>query len=305
MKIGEWLLLRREEKDLDLRTLARAANIHASTISRIERGLMDPTISTVVNISHALNAKPEDFYRTAFGKEFDDLTSPAVLDHKLLTLEDVIDFERLVMLNPKMVGSIVSERLNQIQDAIPETFTFPEISPFTFSPNALFSLVRGTPLYEISLQYPSSMSAGSILQILRKGGLIIRYDVCAYHTQKYIEKSLEPQIIDEKEKILGIRRSSLFKKTGSKIKLSEVIRADKILGENGEILIMSWKAFEFEREAKLNFLPVTDASIRDGKWWNLQNLKYGYMLILLSRWSETLELSGADWLNDVRSHFIK
>ena len=64
---------------------------------------------------------------------------------------------------------------------------------------------------------------------------------------------------------------------------------------------MSWKALEVEREAKLNPPPSIDLSEPPIGWWNLQCMKYGYMLILLSRWIESLSHPDSEWLNEIRS----
>ena len=64
---------------------------------------------------------------------------------------------------------------------------------------------------------------------------------------------------------------------------------------------MSWKALEFEQEAKLNPPPSIDLPEPLISWWNLQCMKYGYMLILLSRWIEALDLPDSEWLNEIRS----
>ncbi|GAG49540.1 unnamed protein product, partial [marine sediment metagenome] len=190
---------------------------------------------------------------------------------------------------------------NQIQKAFPEENHFPDTSPYTFSTDNVIQLLNGSPLYEISLQYPNAVSTSSILDIYRKGGLIIRKDVAAYIREKYIEKDLQIKIESEEAKIATIQNSSLVEISGRKIKLSEIIRVDSVLADNGEILIMSFKALEFEREAKLNTPPSITLPEPLISWWNLQCLKYGYMLIILSRWIDALDLPDPKWLYEIRS----
>ena len=301
---GQWVLKCREDKRIGLRTIARSAKLNASTISRIERGIIDPTLMTAVRISQALDADPADFYSFLSGKPNDSPIWPEDEDLQVLTLKDVVSFERLVAQNPKVVKRALAERLNQIQRAIRETTHFQDTSQYAFSSDDLFQLLNGSPLYKIKLQYPKLISAHSILDIYSKGGLILRLDAIALIRQQYVkqrDKGLQIKMGSEEVKISRIINSSLEKKKGRKVKLSEIMRVDKVLGDNGEILIMSWKALEFEGEAQLIHLPSADLRDHLLNWWNLQCLKYGYMLIVISRWIEALDLSDSRWLDEIRS----
>ncbi len=298
---GQWIRQYREDKGIDLRSIARSAQLNASTISRIERGIIDPTLMTAVRISQALDADPADFYSFLSGKPHDSLIWPENEELEVLTIEDVVGFEMLVTKNPMVVERALADKLNQIQRALPETTHFPDTSPYTFNSDDVFRLLSGSPLYRINLQYPNFISAQSILDIFRRGGLIIRKDILAYISKKHIDKNLQIKLGSEEAKITTIQNSSLVGESKRKVKLSEIIRVDKILGDKGEILIMSWKALKFEREARLNPPPSIDLPEPLIGWWNLQCMKYGYMLILMSRWIEYLNHPESEWLNEIRS----
>ncbi len=298
---GQWVLQCREDKGIDLRSIARSAKLNASTISRIERGIIDPTLVTAVRISQALDADPTDFYSFLSGKPHDSMVWPEDEELDVLTIEDVVGFERLVIKNPMVVERALTEKLNQIQRALPEATHFPDTPPYTFNSDDVFRLLSGSPLYRINLQYPNFISAQSILDIYRRGGLIIRKDVEAYIRQMFIDKDVQSKLGSEEAKMTTIQNSSLVRESGRKAKLSEIIRVDSVLADNGEILIMSFKALEFEREAKLNPPPSIDLPEPLISWWNLQCMEYGYMLILLSRWIESLNIPDSEWFDEIRS----
>jgi hypothetical protein len=210
-------------------------------------------------------------------------------------------FERLISKKPKFIENFLTDNLNQIQRALPEQFQLPDLSPYIFDSDGLLRLLASSPFYKIILQYPTSIKASSILDFYFKGGLIIREDIVAYITQKFVEKDPQIPLGSREAKITTIQNSSLVEKAGRKVKLSELIRVDRVLGDNGEILAMSWQALEFEREAKLNYIIASGEPNPHIDWWNLQNMSYGYVLILLSRWLETLGLSDSKWLSEIRN----
>ena len=67
---------------------------------------------------------------------------------------------------------------------------------------------------------------------------------------------------------------------------------------------MSFKALEFEREAKLNSPPSIDLPEPFISWQNLRCMKYVYMLIILSRWIEALDLTTPKGLNEILNQFL-
>jgi transcriptional regulator with XRE-family HTH domain len=301
---GQWVLQYREDNGIGLRTIARSAKLNASTISRVERGMIDPTLMTAVRISQALDADPADFYSYLSEKPYDSPIWPEDEELEVLTIEDVLGFEMLATISPMSVEKILADKLNQIQNKLKQDSLFTITAPYTFKSNDVIRLVSGSPLYEMSLQYPTSIMANSILDIYNKGGLVLRLDALALIRQQYAkqrDKGLQIKKGSEEAKISTVVNSSLEKEKGRKIKLSEVIRVDNVLADKGEILIMSWKALEFEREAKLNPPPSTKYQDPLLSWWNLQCMKYGYMLIVISRWIEALDLSDSGWLDEIRS----
>jgi transcriptional regulator with XRE-family HTH domain len=305
MEFRDWLRQIRKEKNVDLRTLAESSKLNASTISRIERGIIDPALSTVVRITHALGARPEEFYNAVTGRSIEYQSKSEEADLSVLTLEDVIKFEKLVSEAPKAVEEIIAEKINQIQEALPEFFKSRILPSYYFRSDDIFLLLNGSILYSVWLHYPFavefSISASSIIDIFLKGGLIIRNDVSAYLSLKAGEKIGLPIKGSEEAKIHAIRKSSLFDKNEREPRLSEIIRADNILAENREILVMNLLALENERIAKLRFLAEKTILEPPGHWWNLQCLKFGYMLIILSRWIEALDVPDSEWLNEIRS----
>jgi transcriptional regulator with XRE-family HTH domain len=301
---GQWVLKYREDKRIGLRTIARSAKLNASTISRIERGIIDPTLMTAVRIVRAIGARPEDFYSFLSGSSRDDPIRPVDVDTQVVTLEDVMGFEMLATISPMSEERILADKLNQIQNKLKQDSNSPNTAPYTFNSNDVIPLISGSLLYEMNPQYPTSIKASSILDIYSKGGLILRLDAIALIRQQYAkqrDKGLQIKMGSEEAKISTIVNSSLEKEKGRKIKLSELIRVDNVLADEGEILIISWKAVEFEQEAKLN--PPPSINLQDPllSWWNLQCMKYGYMLIVISRWIEALDLSDSRWLDEIRS----
>jgi transcriptional regulator with XRE-family HTH domain len=66
MAFGENLRKLRKKKGFTMISLAFAADIEYSQIARIERGVSNPTISTVYLLAKALGLKPIELFRFYF-----------------------------------------------------------------------------------------------------------------------------------------------------------------------------------------------------------------------------------------------
>ncbi len=304
MEFVEWLQQVRDKKGIDLRTLARKAKLNASTISRIERSIIDPSLSTMVRITLALDVSPKDFFRSIAEKSIECQLPDGQWESPVLTLHDMLQFEEHMVKNPEVFEELVTDKINQIQRALPREFK-PSFDFFTaFGADGLFQLLMGSPFYSFNVHYPYlkelSINADAILDIFIKGGVIIRHDVGAYISLRVGEKGLQPIRGSEEAKILALRNTSLFDKGEREPSLSEITRADDHLSEQYEILLLSWAALENERIAKLKYVGERGVPEFTGQWWNLQCMKNGYRLLLVSRWLEALGLSDSQWLDEIR-----
>ncbi|WCK52656.1 XRE family transcriptional regulator [Aneurinibacillus sp. Ricciae_BoGa-3] len=59
---GEFVRVIRKQKNYTLKQLAEKTSLSTSLLSQIERGLIDPTVSTFWKISNALNVPVNDFF---------------------------------------------------------------------------------------------------------------------------------------------------------------------------------------------------------------------------------------------------
>jgi transcriptional regulator with XRE-family HTH domain len=62
-RFGAALAYERRRRSLSMSQLARTAGTHASEISRLERGLRDPRLSTIVRLASALEVPVGDLLR--------------------------------------------------------------------------------------------------------------------------------------------------------------------------------------------------------------------------------------------------
>jgi transcriptional regulator with XRE-family HTH domain len=61
---GEFVRVIRKQRSYTLKQLAEKTGLSTSLLSQIERGLIDPTVSTFWKISNALNVPVNDFFHT-------------------------------------------------------------------------------------------------------------------------------------------------------------------------------------------------------------------------------------------------
>jgi transcriptional regulator with XRE-family HTH domain len=61
--VGSNLKRERERRELSMSRLAKMAGMHASEISRLEKGSRDPRLSTMVRLARALEIPLDDLIR--------------------------------------------------------------------------------------------------------------------------------------------------------------------------------------------------------------------------------------------------
>lgn len=62
-RVGRTLRAMRQRAGLTQEQLAGAADMHPTEVSRLERGVRDPRLSTIVRVARALDIKPVDLIR--------------------------------------------------------------------------------------------------------------------------------------------------------------------------------------------------------------------------------------------------
>ncbi len=205
---GQWLNTQRTGKKIDLRSLAEKAKINPSTISRIERGMIDTALTTIVRITHSLDAKAEDYYKFLTGKSVAPFKSVGPKDPGVVILEDVIGFEKLATESPETVEKIVAEVLNKIQSSLKGISNSTSILPYSFQVESTFRLINGSFLYSLVPHYPYrvevSISADSILDIYLNDGLLTRHDVAAYASLRELERGPQPLMGTEQAEMMPV-----------------------------------------------------------------------------------------------------
>ena len=63
--IGQAINMRRQQRGMTIEKLAATAGISLSTISKIERGIQNPRISTIMLLAKALDLDPIDLIQAA------------------------------------------------------------------------------------------------------------------------------------------------------------------------------------------------------------------------------------------------
>ena len=173
-EISQWLREQREKSvpPLDMQTLAGEARISQSSISRIEGGLMTPTLDTVINIVRVLKFDARSLYQALTGFSPVVVTEPG--DKKIHpTFSDVVRFSDFTQKNPDDALALLSEGANIVYRLIPSEFP----TNLSFTPKIIYLLLVRSPLFHGSLEYPRRISNETILDILSRGGVVTQNDV--------------------------------------------------------------------------------------------------------------------------------
>ncbi len=103
MEIGDKIKELREAKGISQRALAALISMNQSQYSKIERGIVDPRISTIEKICSGLKISVSDFF----------LTYKASKNHNSTLLEKVMLIEKLSPKDQSTIFSLVDSLLDK------------------------------------------------------------------------------------------------------------------------------------------------------------------------------------------------
>ncbi|NWJ94197.1 MAG: helix-turn-helix transcriptional regulator [Chloroflexi bacterium] len=306
MDFGDWVKKVREERSLDLRSMEKLTGVDKSTISRIENKNTEATIFTVMPICFGLGFTISEVVKTLSGKNFPFLAqteSPGVLrGGSVLTLQDVKD----------LLDSDLSKFKQSYVNLLNEVFSlqmgknnqmFQNVKLFT-SEDIDKLLLIDSPLYDFELKYPPELEPKLILEIYNYKGLLTPKDVGLYIKGIRHESKIALQNLEKSGKISDTILSRLETGLVERVKISEVLQIDGILGQEGIILALYGEASQFNEEFILkNVRSFGYSSSSDTK--NPRNFKMVNSIVSTIRWLQYLNPKDTNyWIELVKKEFI-
>lgn len=161
---GDWIHRERTKRGLRLQTLADAAQVDGSTISRIERNKTQATFMTAFQLSQALGQSLIEYVVEAYPNR----TRLASEDTPILQDHDMRNFLALYQRNPNRGRVTLCAWLNKIGDHLEQK---------SFQPDDIDLLLSESSLYHFALKYPAQIQQATLIRIWKQGGALIPDDI--------------------------------------------------------------------------------------------------------------------------------
>lgn len=306
MNFGQLIQKIRREQKLDIQTLAKQTGVDASTISRIENARTQPTLGTTIRICDGLGITLPDLLLALQGRYMASIEPKRVIDGeavpKASDVEAVIEYFRqdwqrgctwlAHLLNRIVLVRNGSERTNERFRA--QFFVAEDINKLLFD----------SSVYWFELRYPSEMEPEDILDIYSQDGVLTVADIGAYLKKVRREKQVTLASLEDSVNFSDSALSRLETGSMERIKLSEVLKRDEQLGQEGKILALLWQAYKssegfMHKQQQMNNgrSAVSTAS------WTKEEIKLTAVFTIACRWVQVLRLKDASLRNELRSSF--
>ncbi len=299
MTFGPWIRQEREKQGLQVQRLAELSGVSSPTVSRIEHELVQPTVCTAVRICRALAISLDDLITNVEGVRpaHDAYEEEATKGWSVLSVSDVDDFLRLFDRDFRAALQLLADALNNIvelwarrqQDFAREHFSAIEV----------YRILNPTVIYSFDLHYPE-FPTGDYLEIYRLGGALTNADLGSFVT-KVRGKGFPT--LNKLEKETGISDSKLSRlQTGDldQIKLGDLLKVDRALGQQGRLLKMAERVCELA--IRIKAYP-SEGAVLPGKLVYPEKLYKlsAETLIKIYRWRQEIVEDNRSWLNELRS----
>lgn len=284
---GNWLRDVRQQRQISGKDLAQQTGIDASTISRLERGKTDPTLSTAVRLCRGMNIGSTDVYQALRNTHSSALLPSGEVENldSVVTIQDVEDFVSLHRNDAQSSESILKWLLEQIL-ALQES-DMPKSE----------RLLKQDTIY--ALPYPANIDPNAILEIYHQQGVLIAADVGTY--LKHLRRSLDITLVELAD-ILGERgpsQGALSRLENGLIEnttITEVIALDEVLHSNGIVFGMFWVVGELQS----HILRRQEQPTHMHDDWTEEEFQTVVTFTRLCRWLQHYRKQDRTWLVHLR-----
>ncbi|MBU0492762.1 MAG: helix-turn-helix domain-containing protein [Chloroflexi bacterium] len=303
---GSWVRRLRLERGLDLQDLAERAGVDISTISRIENERTQATISTTLGICQGLGVEPIELVRMLRGGKLrEDLESEQDVTSKpkALTANDIQAFLGFFRYTPQRGPGLLADWINLIGNARvmrSNKRARPEAGRKRVMPDDIYYVVTERSVSESFdfLNHRPEMTADLILELYKHGGILTVPEVGVYIRERRREKGATLVELEKSTRVSDSVLSRLESGSIERIKLSEIVAIDKVLGQ-GEILAMCFGAIQSRGQIpgrRIKGKP--DVAYSDDRERREDNITDN--LVLICRWLHCLFWDNTFWLEELR-----
>ncbi len=287
---GDVIRQRRLLLGLTMTDVGERGGIDDGTISRIERGHLQASMTTAVRLCLALALSFDALLAALDGRDVPvTRQEPAAVPTarptaSVFTLSDVEAVVALCRRDRAAGRSLLLGLLERLSGAF-KTNEGDEGAP-TFSPDLVDALMSANRVYAVQIQYPDDLPTPVIRETHRTGGAMIATDVV-----RYIQQVRPDLPLLDKKGALTLQR--IVDGETERLRLVDVLTLRDALGVDATIIPLFWSS-TVERVSLLG-LPASPHGP------NRQAERLGGGFITIGRWLQLLIPDDPSWVNEVRA----
>jgi transcriptional regulator with XRE-family HTH domain len=319
---GRWIKQLRLEQQLTGKALAALSGVDAGTISRVERGLTDTTLWTVVRLCTSLGVSFQEFGAAVRGQStklphdqnstkpidmnsliVEDLETPK--DIYLLTIDDVVALVRFFRSSRIGCMQYTARFINQIIDIYhlkPILTETDKMKMLEFRHIDIPKISNNSPLKVIDIPYPSDIPLKTLQETELYGGVLIPEDFGVYIRKLRKARNMT---LSELARLGndGLSISALSRmENGSieQITLTDALKIEERIDENLAVLGICWQVGLLKAEAKRAIPLSSDASVIPPGNWTDEEVMFANIFVKTFRWLQYLIGHNNDWILSMR-----
>ena len=285
-QFSTWLAHTRTARSLSIIQLSALTGLDTATIRRAEQGSSSTTLLTAWIVTQALHIPIEQFLQ-----DFQHISLPRPQfqpERMILTGQDLQNALSAFRHNRGASITWFSGIMNRIMRSWGER---QEVGVFT--PGVIHLMIGENPLYRAQLHYPpkTRWTPAHVLNLYARHGVLCFQDVKTYAALVGRMNGRELHSNDL------TRITTPLAGNPERMRLSQIVRLDKALEQNGLLLALCFRAMQVHVEFFMSYAELTpelEAQADQEKRWLLA-------FLIACRWLELIGSQREPWLPPVRA----
>jgi transcriptional regulator with XRE-family HTH domain len=299
MDFGDIVQRKRKELGFDLRTFAAQTGIDPTTISRLENGRAQATLSTAVQICENTSINLTEVLYALLGKQLYHLEQQKTPEVAVIPTEN--DIEILVTQYRRdrhLCALYLTHVLNRIVSLSKSVHLLHE-NEETLVPEDISQLLLDAPFYRFELHYPAALKAETIWDMYCQGALLTLTDIGAFIKNVRRQRQVTLVRLEDSVKISTSVLSHLETGSIERIRLADVLTIDAQLEREGKLLAMYWSVCKFNNS--LRQLHLRSDGVEMFSTNRIENeLKVITLYTTMCRWLQVLSHPETIWILELR-----
>lgn len=243
MDFGQWVQRMRLERKMDMRAFAELVGIDISTISRIENGRTQVTLTKAVRVCEGLGVSLPDLLKILHGEWMGELSSSEREKQDIMPRPtDIHLFLNYLYADWRMGYTLLADLLNSVASisASSKRTHNGRVIRF-FVPEDVEKLLFNLPLYRFELHYPPDIDAHDIWNVYQRGGFLTLADAGVYLKKVRQGKQVPLVHLQHAVKVSDSVLARLEEGSLERVKLMDVLMLDGQLEQHGKVIALYWK----------------------------------------------------------------